>query len=320
MKEPLNAQDLKIVVDYFSAKFYEMVNSTSLSGAIDLKDALVLRKPKPNQADYSKQFIESCAREMDAVMKVVEGWPDKTFAEGFKVLMATIAEPFDSDKFFIFAGELINSPQASSRYWGLKICLTPNNIAKIKAGGNDVAALSGIISDKAATENSSFVIKSFSLFAQALNNSTSDRILLALAANRMTQYKSLQTTNEYCDAELLRALAKRIKAGNEQLKPLFAQIFAYAVQKYAVSLQEGNAIAESAKNELGALISETSNNILPVLAVDASPLLKAIERRNYDSLITEYNNLFGTSDKKGTLAEKLNFSYVGGNTPDTLNK
>jgi len=234
------------------------------------------------------------------------------FAAGFKVVMADIAYKLDDAAFLTLAAELTASEQVSSRYWGLKLALEAAPLAEIKAGSEKGKALIDAVALQAESETSSIVMKNMAELASQVAEADADKILASLMKSRIAQYRTSATRFESFDTGLLKSAAERIKAGNNELKEPFTQIFAFAVQRYIYSLEDGNDIPEYAKIQLGALISETVKNVLPVLEINGESLLKAMERRNFQQATDEYKSLFDT------IAEKLSISYASGE-PEKLN-
>lgn len=305
-KDSFAAADSAVVEKFLTDSFTEMLNAENLSQVINITDGITYRLPKPEQADYKKTFVSALNTEIEKVMQRVDGWEDQRFAAGFKVVMADIAYKLSDASFLPLATELVASEQVSSRYWGLKLALESAPLAEIKAGSESGKALVEAVALQAQSETSAVVMNSMALLASQAATAESDAILASLMQSRLAQYKAKTTSYEAFDAGLLKAAAQRIKAGNNTLKEPFAQIFAFAVQRYIYSLDENNAITESAKIQLGALISETVKNVLPVLEINGESLLKAMERRNYEQATQEYKTLFDA------IAQKLAISYASG--------
>ncbi|MGE4285812.1 MAG: hypothetical protein AB7F23_04285 [Phycisphaerae bacterium] len=305
-KDSFATADNAVVERFLTDSFGEMLNAKNLSEVINVADIITLRLPKAEQTDYKSAFTAALKTEIEKVMARVDGWEDQRFAAGFKIVMANIAYKLDDAAFLTLAAELTASEQVSSRYWGLKLALEAAPLAEIKAGSENGKALTDAVALQAESETSSIVMMYMAELASKIADADADRILASLMKSRIAQYKSGKTSFESFDAGLLKSAAARIKAGNNELKEPFAQIFAFAAQRYIYSLEDGNDISEQAKIQLGAMISETVKNVLPVLEINGESLLKAMERRNFQQATDEYKSLFDT------IAQKLAISYASG--------
>ncbi|OXU14295.1 hypothetical protein [Sedimentisphaera salicampi] len=314
----LSDEDAQTLAAFIDQQFDEMLNADDLSGAVKAMDQLILRKPKEGQEQYKSQFVQTLKENIASVMNVVDTWEDKTFAAGFQVMMARMASQLDSSEFFQFARSLSESSQPSSRYWAVKICLTPNNLSTIKQGGAGSEELLAALKDMSAQEDTALVGRNVSKLCSELNNDDADDMLESLMNRRMEVYSKGEAKNEYCDAELFKAAASRIEAGNDSLKAPFTQTFAYIVEKYSIALSPENTLDKKSKAQLGALISEIEKNILPGLGVSDSSITSAIQKQDYQALQESYNKVFGGEDSEGLLPEQLGFTYQAGQTPQSL--
>ncbi|AQQ09045.1 hypothetical protein L21SP3_00843 [Sedimentisphaera cyanobacteriorum] len=317
-KSSLSEEDAQTLAAFIDQQFDEMLNADDLSGAVKAMDQLTLRKPKEDQQQYKSQFAQTLKENIASVMNVVDTWEDKTFAAGFQVMMARMASQLDSSEFFQFARSLSKSSQPSSRYWAVKICLTPNNISTIKQGGQGAEELLADLREMANQEDTALVGRILSKLCVELNNDAADQMLESLMNNRMEIYSKGEARNEYCDAELFKAAASRIQTGSDSLKEPFAQTFAYIVEKYSIALSPDNMLEAKSKAQLAALISEIEKNILPDLGINDSSITSAIGKQDYQALQESYTKVFGGADTEGLLPQQLGFTYPSGQAPKSL--
>jgi len=86
----------------------------------------------------------------------------------------------------------------------------------------------------------------------------------------------------------------------------YGQLLSYVFQRY---IKGDDQLSDSQQSQLVSVLVETEKSSLAKLVGKSSDIKKAVESGDPNSLLNEYNKLFGDSAKPGQLSTELKFDY-----------
>ena len=86
----------------------------------------------------------------------------------------------------------------------------------------------------------------------------------------------------------------------------FGQLYSFVIQRYIKGAEQ---LDDEQKQKLISVIVEIEAQCISKLFDPQATIKRAIEARNFESLIQEHNLLLGDSGQEGKLGAKFNFRY-----------
>jgi hypothetical protein len=196
-------------------------------------------------------------------------------------------------------------------YWAVHCVTNPQIVEKLNSlkepdtARQIVNRLEGIVATS-GPETLGLITK----FAGSIKTADSGDLLFKVADRRIASYADWSVEDELLDASVLQALADKMAssgAGKAEAGRRFGQLFSYVFQRY---MKGDDRLSPLQKEQLVSVLVTTEKSGLAKLTdKSSSNIQKALESADPNSLLKEYNNLFGDSTKPGRLVTEINIDY-----------
>jgi hypothetical protein len=127
---------------------------------------------------------------------------------------------------------------------------------------------------------------------------------------RIKQYAGWSVNNELVDTVILQNLYKKLAVTNPSNKSIaqrFGQLYSFVIQRY---IKGDEKLKKEQKQRLISVIVEIETQCISRLFSPQTTIKRAIEARDFESLMKEHNLLLGDSGREGKLGAKFSFKYI----------
>ena len=314
VKPMLDSGDMKVIDDFVKQATSVLITARDPSFAIRARTELVRYKSSSEssaQRQYGTQFSESATKHIaDALEQAAELSVGNRRLLAMLNLLVLVDNLGDAQLADIAIGMLKNE-YGVVRYWAVH-CLTNsavteqlNEPANLDLARRVVGELSSAIGNSSP--------QTLADFGAFLSIPESADLVTEIADVRMKEYEEGSVEYERVDADVLKALCAKITSAKQENKAAparrFAQLYSYAIQRYAKGTSQGWLI-NARKQQLMSVLAETEGKCLhTLLGARQTNIRRALEQGDVEALMAAHDGLLGDETTAGRLAEKLGFHY-----------
>jgi hypothetical protein len=312
-KKVLNNDDLQIIDNFVAQAVGEILNTTDFSSISGIRSIILANSAsnEPGQVQYAQQFSESAKKHIASALKNAEGLtaPKRSFEVITNLLM--LLDGLADQRLVDVPLKYVDYNNAVVCYWAVHCVTNPeiidkhNSLKEPDTARQIASRLDGIVATS-SPETLGLIVD----FADSIKIAEGVDLLLRVADRRIASYADWSVKDELLDASVLQTLADKMASSNLDKAASgrrFGQLFSYVFQRY---MKGDNRLSPSQKEQLVSVLVETEKSSLAKLTgKSSSDIKKAIESADPNSLLKEYNTLFGDASKPGLLATEMNFDY-----------
>ncbi len=318
-KGVLNDSDKEVISSFLQEAVDELFYTQDLSSMSKTRQAFVSRKSNSNEnsAVQYQQYFESAAYDVlrDAIQRAAN--QQGPTADNIMINLLLIVNELESTQFLPLVIDRFDSNSPGVGYLAVNAFTDEEVLEKLNSNSsenfelinNAVSKLSEIIDNQMSPSFTLAVIE----FCAGVQNEPVRDLLLQIADKRISQYENWAVSSESVDYELLTVLGLKAQntSGSQAKNELMAkmsQLYSYAVQRYALGQEILNG---KQKGELvDVIVGLEAGVISDMLGGNVQNFKKAIEKNDTEALISAHDELLGSQDTQGTLAQAVNFSYT----------
>ncbi len=318
-KGVLDDSDLQTIDDFLAEAVEELARTRDFSSVSKVQSAISLRRNSKvaggSQSQYSEQFSESSAKYIKLGFERANELEeqDRRFKVTFNllVLMDNLADP----RLTNMALGYVKDENAAIQYQAIRCVTSSDLLARIKSeGGNN--ELTEAIAEQLiglAAEASEEILPMMARFAGQIDDG-GEKLLLAIADERIAVYADWSVKGEIADAYVLEALYKKMGSGGfvrPAVARRFGQLYSYAMQRYA---KGQDYLSDEQKQQLASVLVEVEKSCIGKVpaAMPQTTIKRAVELKDCKTLLLEHGRLLGEQGKAGQLGVKLDFDYGKG--------
>lgn len=308
VKSVLNDTDLQVIDAFVADAVKEILRTRDFTTGAETRGIILSHTSK--QGQYAQQFSESAHKYITAAMQEAATLEP---ARAYKVVVnfMVLIDRLKDLSLVDLAFDALKSDSAPVRYWAIRVMTSDVVINSMKAGNNKAVTdpIFNILA-QSYKQCSPDALALVARLAVALENTEGLDLFLDIANHRAAQYAGWSVTEEATDTGILKFLCQEIMKNNadkERLTRVFAQLFSFALQRYA---KGENRLSPGQLNQLVSLIAETEEKCIGTLmGMPQSNLKRALERKDSAALLAEHDRLLGSVTGAGQLLNKFQFSY-----------
>jgi len=311
----LDSSDFAIIDDFVNDSIEQMILCEDLSESVNIRSQIYARSHSGVSDQYSVSFATSAAKHLTSAFESLDQWPAGLRRKQARRNIIVLAGRLKSIELVRLGLRAIDSDDLSVRYWAV-ICVTNDSVSSqlISDIGNaelttEIVTRLKAMSNVAAEPEIQFLI---SVFADKLGGNNGAGLLTAVSQARLRAYEDWTVEYALADARILKCLGRAIVSadtadGRANLSRSFAQLYSYVIQKYMLGYE---ILGQSDISQLASVIVDVEQDTIgKLLGSRQSAMQTAIEKKKPSALQTEHDFLFGSSTRRGSLPEKLNFNY-----------
>ena len=318
-KGVLDDSDLQTIDDFLAEAVEELARTRDFSSVSKVQSAISLRRNSKvaggSQSQYSEQFSESSAKYIKLGFERANELEeqDRRFKVTFNllVLMDNLADP----RLTNMAMDYVKDENAAIRYQAICCVTSSDLLARIKLEGGN-SELTEAITEQLiglASEASEEILPMMARFAGQIDDG-GEKLLLAIADERIAVYADWSVKGEIADAYVLEALYKKMGSGGfvrPAVARRFGQLYSYAMQRYA---KGQDYLSDEQKQQLASVLVEVEKSCIGKVpaAMPQTTIKRAVEFKDCKTLLLEHGRLLGEQGKAGQLGVKLDFDYGKG--------
>ncbi len=315
-KSVLNANDLQAIDAFVLDAVEEVLRAQDKDFATIAKTRSILisrqQSNVPNQKQYTQQFLESVQKHVGSALKEAQTLtPVRRTKVSINLLI--MAQAMNHKMMITVALPYLSDSSKPVSYWATQLATSPAALVAANGSAPESGQLISALK-KIAPVASSETLSLIAPFAAQINNAAGQELILSIADARIKQYANNTVSHELADIKVLSGLCVQFDTNTTsktQCAQRFAQLFSYAIQRYAKNQAQ---LTDQQKEDLISIIAETEDKCITKLTKQPQVALRrALERGDVTILMTEHDALLGSATQKGTLAELLHFSYKAGN-------
>lgn len=323
-KQVLSGEDLQIIDNFVREAVQELVNTEDFTSVAKIRAVLLARvsSNRPSaQTQYGEKFFESVYRYIsEAFKRSGELRPeDRKFRVTVNLLI--LVDGLENPRLSDLALGMMKDENTVIRYWAVH-CVTNSGFRKqlnsAKAANSQLAQRITEQFKELVDSSAAETLALMAEFAADVNVPEAEDLLLQIADMRIKKYADWTVDYELLDGIVLKSLYKRLslaRRGKPAVGRRFGQLYSYVIQRYA---KGWNSLSDSQKHQLASVLVEVEktciSKLLEMPQSSVQGIKRAIENRDYISLLQEHNRLLGDERRTGQLPEKLKFDY--GQNPD----
>ncbi|MBN1973580.1 MAG: hypothetical protein JW787_08065 [Sedimentisphaerales bacterium] len=311
-KTVLTEQDKQIIDDYIRETINALLNENNLSKIARHREVILSRKG--SQVQYVQQFNESTEKYITEAFNTIKTLKPAEKQSIIAANLLILIDKLENIQFAIPAMNLLEDKNIVVRYWAVQCLTNPNIIARLNSGQASNPNLPQEITAKFKSivpGSSPEILNSIARYAAGINITQGEELLLQIADQRIRSYADWSIKLEYIDTNLLKLIESKISNPSDKtdvsaLARRFAQLYSYAIQRYAAGFDTLNSIQ---KAQLATLIVEIEDKCIKNMTGSQQTLRKALETEQLQALMAEHNILLGSDTAQGKLPLKYKFNY-----------
>lgn len=318
-KEVLSSTDLLVIDRFVNDIIQELVRTEDFTSVAVIRAALLARvssNRRSAQVQYAEQLSGSAYEHVSQAFRELSGSPPQNREFRVMVNLLILMDGLEDPRLADLALKMLKDENAVIRYWAVH-SLTNAGITKQLNSGKStsqlalriVKELKGLV-DSCAPETLTLVAD----FATEVNVPQGQDLLLEIASSRMKRYENWTARYELLDGIVLKSLCKKIPSAGRNAQTVarsFGQLYSYVIQRY---INGQDSLSTTQKHQLVSVLVETEKMCVSMLlGMPQSSIVgirKAIENKDYRSLLREHDRLLGSGTRPGLLQSKLKFDYV----------
>jgi hypothetical protein len=302
------------VIDNFWRKNVDMIMLTEdTTEIVALRQDLEKLKGKNSLSFYASAYLKASHTHLKVAIDTVSKWEKNAKKVNVERNLMILIARLGSVELADLAMGKLSDDDPMVRYWAVRSLTSEEVVSQLKSDvtGDEkltaqiISALEGYLKASVDTLSLPFAAD----FAAAMDTAASHKLLYAMADRRIDAYMKWAVTNESADAGILKAMGKLFSAvgdpaEKQELLSRFGQLYSCVVQRYML----GENLPQSAKDQLVTVIAEVEDNIISKQIPGWTSKFR-IDLSKNTSMDKDYEFLFGTEDRAGELASRLNFNY-----------
>jgi len=316
-KQLLDAEDFATIDKFVGYAIDELLNTADFSSVSSIR-SVILNYSSSNrstaQAQYTSQFSKSAYKYLSKALKDAEAI--KSEQRRYKVVLNLLILINDLED--IHLTELAEQELQGSNnvicYWAVRCVTNPAIIEAFNSSDGDNLIQAKRIArklDEIAVDAGPEILSLMVKFSEGININAGGELLLKIADVRISRYANWRVDYEILDADILKALYKKLSLAGNNDKPAvahrFAQLFSFAVQRYIKGREFLN---DTQKRYLASVLIETEREcISKMFSKPQAVIAIAIENDSYINLLQEHNRLLGDRTRQGEIPKKYKFDY-----------
>lgn len=318
-KGVLDDSDLQTIDDFLAEAVEELARTRDFSSVSKVQSAISLRRNSKvaggSQSQYSEQFSESSAKYIKLGFERANELEeqDRRFKVTFNllVLMDNLADP----RLTNMALGYVKDENAAIQYQAIRCVTSGGLLVRIKSEGGNSELIERIAEQLIGlgAEAREEIIPMMAKFASQVDGG-GEKLLLAIADERIAVYADWSVKGEIADAYVLEALYKKMGSGGfvrPAVARRFGQLYSYAMQRYA---KGQDYLSDEQKQQLASVLVEVEKSCIGKVpaAMPQTTIKRAVELKDCKTLLLEHGRLLGEQGKAGQLGVKLDFDYGKG--------
>ncbi|MHC4387839.1 MAG: hypothetical protein ACYSX1_04445 [Planctomycetota bacterium] len=318
-KEVLSSTDLLVIDRFVNDIIQELVRTEDFTSVAVIRAALLARvssNRRSAQVQYAEQLSGSAYEHVSQAFRELSGSPPQNREFRVMVNLLILMDGLEDPRLADLALKMLKDENAVIRYWAVHSLTNPGITKQLNSGKSTpqlalriVNELKGLV-DSCAPETLTLVAD----FATEVNVPQGQDLLLEIASTRMKKYENWAAEYELVDGIVLKSLCKKISSAGRDKQAVarsFGQLYSYVIQRY---IKGQNSLSTTQKHQLVSVLVETEKMcVSTLLGMPQSSIVgirKAIENKDYRSLLREHDRLLGSGTRPGLLQSKLKFDYL----------
>jgi len=213
----------------------------------------------------------------------------------------------------------IEDPDAVIRYWAIKSLAGDAIAAQLNSEVSTDPEAAKKIYQKLQTviekEKQPEILNMIAQFGLAWEGTQGTDLQKKLVQQRIQDYQECKTGNEWLDGEILKAIGKKyaqqkLPEDKATSARSFAELFSVVMQRWIQNDSNGGnkkILSDASVFQLISVMVEIEERVLPSMGITGVGLKRDLEGKR--SLQTVYEQLFGSSTRKGIVQTRLGFEY-----------
>ncbi len=318
-KAVLDNSDLQ-TIDRFVAQALDELVQTKDFGSIANARSIILACSSSKegvQEQYAQQFCESAKKHIGSAMSAAEGLSDEGRKAKVIANLLILVDGLADVRLADLALQYVKSNNKVIRYWAVHSVTNNAILNRLNALGLEgeqqareiASGLAEIVGDS-GPETLSLMVN----FSSSMKIRRAEELLLKIADARILQYEDWRVEYELVDADILKAVAKKMNSSNQgrsEAGRRFGQLLSYVFQRY---VKGRDYLSGRQKGQLLSVLLETEKSCISVLLKPQLAIKRAIEADDSSALMGEHNRLLGEGTKSGELNIQYSDSSGGGGT------
>ncbi|MEN8127351.1 MAG: hypothetical protein ABFR90_06045 [Planctomycetota bacterium] len=310
----LTSSDKAVIADFWSDALGQMFLSKSSREIVEIRRQLEEQKGSESLSYYATAYVAHARSDIQAAFQdlkaeQMDSQQRLMITHNLMVLTAKLK----SSQLSPVALQHLGDQDDLMRYWAYKAVTQRAVIEELTSDvtrdDKTVEAILKALEQKVLTEPQPEIRKMVIHFCSAFDHSLARKILLSIAAERISAYKDWTIQDESQDASLLITLGAAAELQSDSdvkasFGRAFAELYALAIQRY---MKGGEMLSSDQIDRLKTVIAEVDQTALNKTMGVKTGILPAV--RNGRGLDREYETLFGDKMRPGKLAVKYTFDY-----------
>ena len=318
-KEVLNSTDLLVIDRFVNDVVQELMQIEDFTSVAGIRSALLTRVSSNRhsaQVQYVEQLSGSAYKHISQAFNELGGSPPQDREFRVMVNLLILMDGLEDPRLADLSLKMLSKENAVIRYWAVHSLTNPGITKRLNTGESTsqlalriVNGLKGLV-DSCAPETLTLVAD----FATEVNVPQGQDLLLEIASSRMKKYEKWTARYELLDGIVLESLCKKISSAGQDRQAVarsFGQLYSYVIQRY---INGQDSLSTTQKRQLVSVLVETEKTCVSMLlGMPQSSIVgirKAIENKDYRSLLREHDRLLGSGTRPGLLQSKLKFDYL----------
>jgi len=309
-KQVLDPKDLQIIDNFLAQAIQELVKTRDFTSIA--RTRTIILSNQSSQGQYAQQFSESAHKYISLGFQQAKEWPQE---RQFKVILnlLILVDGLKDPRLADLAIAHLKDKNKAIRYWAVRCVTNPGFISKLNPADGAHLRLARRIAeqlkeliDVSEPETLALIAE----FAAEVKIPEGEDLLLQIADTRIKRYADWTVKYELLDSAILKLLYNKVislSSNKPAVARRFGQLYSYAMQRY---LKGQDSLSNNNKHYLASVLVETEDKCIgKLLGRPQSTIRRAVEQKDYSSLLGEHNRLLGDETRQGQLALKLNFDY-----------
>ncbi len=315
-KGVLDSSDLQIIDRFVAESLAELTHTKDFSSIANARSIILAccSSKESGQQQYSQQFGESAKRHIASAIAEVEGLSDQDRKAKVLTNLLILVDGLGDVRLVELALPYLKSDNKAIRYWAAHSVTNDTIYKQLDSEGLEGEKTAGRIADelgRAANDSGAETLALMVDFASKLKIHQGEELLLKIADVRISRYEDWKVRYELLDADVLRALAAKMKssdAGASEAGRRFGQLLSFVFQRYVKGRDN---LSEVQKQRLLTVLIETEKNCISELLKPQTAVKRAITADDSDALMAEHDRLLGNGTKAGDLGIRYGDSSGG---------
>lgn len=321
-KAVLDNSDLKIIDDFLAEAINELVRTRDFTSIAQLRTVILSRQStQSQQGQYAQQFSESARRYIAQGFLDAQKLPRQERITGVTINLLILVDGLKDLGLADQAVPMLNNENMVIRYWAVHSLTNPGIITQLNTPANSnqasvFAAKFIEILDTSTPEITALIAR----FAAGVKIPQAEQLLCQIADIRIKRYADWTVKYELYDSAILKFLSSKIPLASQSpgststtsatsktaVARCFAQLYSYAIQRYA---KGADILNNTQKSHLASVLADIEEKCIGTFLKPQMTIRRALERNSLPAILAEHDRLLGSATTPGQLPQTLNFDY-----------